>query len=269
MILNDPIDLASAIKSISEKEISLANLKAGADALDIRSQELAIAQKKSTLTDSQLKLSDYSVKAPFDGTIAKVDAKKGDTLSSSGAIATIISDKRLAVIAFNEVDVSKIKLKQKVILSLSAVENLSLTGEVVEIDALGAVSSGVVNYNVTIAFDTQDSRVKPGMSVSADIIIASKNDVLMILNSAVKGEGSSSYVDVKADSGIVQKIVTTGISNDTMIEIVSGLTESDNVVVQTISGTTSGSAVPQAGATRQGGAQFGGGGVNGIMRAVR
>ncbi len=268
MLLNNPIDLEVATKNIKEKELSLANLKAGADALDIRSQEIMISQKLNTLYDAQQKLSDYTIKAPFDGTIATVDVKKGDLLSSSAQVATIISDKRLAVIAFNEVDVSKIKLKQKVILSMSAIENLSLTGEVVEIASLGAVTSGVVNYNVTIAFDTQDERVKPGMSVSADIITMSKNDVLMIPNSAIKGQGGNNYVEVKNGDNITQKIVTVGLSNDTMIEIVSGLSVDDNVITQTISGGAS-NTTQQPGFTRQSGGQFGGNSVNGFMRAVR
>ncbi len=116
---------------------------------------------------------------------------------------------------------------------------------------MGAVSQGVVTYNVKIAFDTQDDRVKPGMSVSASIITEAKPNVLLVPNSAIKSQGGISYVEIVegddrntalADNanGVILKNaprrqnIEIGAANDEFTEIISGLNEGDVVVTRTI-----------------------------------
>jgi HlyD family secretion protein len=204
--------------------------------------------------DAKEKLADYSLRAPFDGTITGITIKKGDAVTSGTSIATLLTPQKIAEIALNEVDASKISLGQKATLSFDAVDGLSLTGKVSEIDALGTVSQGVVTYTVKITFDAEDARVKPGMSVSAAIITDVKQNVLMVPNSAVKLSGDARYVEVPTVpvatdatanvSGIVfnepprEQSIQMGISNDTSTEIISGLQEGDQIIVRTITPTT-------------------------------
>ncbi|MBI4778907.1 efflux RND transporter periplasmic adaptor subunit [Candidatus Falkowbacteria bacterium] len=231
---NQPLDLAAAENSLKEKQLSLADLKAGTDPLDIKSQELSLQQKRNALYDAQTALADYAIKAPFDGVMATVDVKVGD--SASGAVATIMTKQRIAEISLNEVDVAKIKIGNKAALTFDALDGLDISGQVAEIDALGTVTQGVVTYNVKIVFDTQDSRVKSGMSVNAAIITDVKTDVLMAPNSAVKTDASGdSYIQTLDSAGRPQNItIQIGLTNDTNTEIISGLNEGDKVVTQTI-----------------------------------
>lgn len=226
--------IESSQRTIAEKTASLANLKAGTDALDLKSQELSIQQKENSLRDAQAELANYTVRAPFDGVIASVTAKKGETVSSGGTVATIITKQKIATISFNEVDAAKIKVGQKVNLTFDAVSDLNITGQVAEVDTLGTVSSGVVSYDVKIVFDVQDDRVKSGMTVTAVIITSSKTDVLMVKSSAIKTQGDASYVQVLVNGAPQNKTVVVGDSNDTMTEITSGVSEGDEIIVQTI-----------------------------------
>jgi len=265
---NNPFDLATAEATIKDKKVFLADLLAGADVLDIKSQELSIDQKQDALADAREKLVDYTVRAPFDGVlIVNTDIKLGDPLGASTAVATIITKQRIAEISLNEVDVAKIKVSQKVNLTFDAVSDLNLTGIVAEVDPLGTATQGVVSYNIKIIFDAQDDRVKPGMSVTASIITDVRQDVLMVPNAAIKSQGSTNYVEVLADepatnqlsasalssSGITsatppkQQAVEIGLSNDSMTEIISNLQIGDRVVTRTIAPTTS-----QSQATTQG-----------------
>ena len=148
--------------------------------LDIRSQELSIQQQENNLLDAQQNLSDYYIRAPFDGIVAKINVVVGDTASSN--IVTFISSKSMAAISLNEVDVAKVKIGQKATLTFDAIPDLTITGNVSQIDTIGTVTQGVVTYNVQIAFDTQDDRVKSGMSISAAIITDTKQDVLLVPN---------------------------------------------------------------------------------------
>lgn len=224
--------VVSAERSIAEKTESLAQLKAGADPLDIRSQELSLAQRENALKDAKEKLSDYYIRAPFDGIITKLAAKVGDTAPSPAA--TLITAKKLAEISLNEVDVAKVRVGQKTTLTFDAIPDLTISGEVANIDMIGAISQGVVTYTITIGFDTQDERVKSGMSVSAAIITNVKQNVILVSNSAVKTNNNAQSVEILV-SGIPQsKQVVMGIFNDTMTEIISGIAEGEAVITQTI-----------------------------------
>lgn len=252
-IANAKTTIESATRSIAEKTQSLADLKAGADEFDLRSAQLSVTQKQNSLRDAEEKLADYSARAPFDGIIAVSDLKKGDTVSSGATVVTLITKQKTATITLNEVDAAKVKVGQKVMLSFDAIDGLSITGAVGQVDTLGTVSQGVVSYNVKIVFDIQDDRVKSGMTASASIIIESKPDVLMVKSAAVKTQGGANFVQVLVNGAPQNKDVVVGSSNDTMTEIVSGLTEGEEVVTQTISGvsasktTTTGSSSGRAG----------------------
>jgi len=262
-IENAKESILSAQRSIKEKTISLANLKEGADPLDIRSQKITVAQKEDALLDAKQKLADYSIRAPIDGIIAEVNSKKGDSISSGTVIAALITKQLVAEIPLNEVDVAKLKVGQKATLTFDAIDGLSITGKIIEIDSLGTATQGVVTYNVKIGFDTQDERVKPGMSTSAVIIIDVKQNVLSILNSAIKQQGNISYVEIINDNisltsnaaniksvmltnPLQMQTVQVGIANDTMTEIISGLKEGDKVVTQTISVSSAQNQIQQS-----------------------
>lgn len=235
--------IADAQRSIAEKEASISKTEAGPDQLDIRSLQISLQQKQNALLDAKDKLADYYVRAPFAGIIAKVNQAKGDTASSGTAIATIISPKQIAQITLNESDVAKIKTGQKATLTFDAIDELTLTGTVAQVDELGTASQGVVSYTVEIALDTQDSRIKPGMSVNAAIITAFKADTLTVPNTAVKNQNGGAYVQTLGKDGKPErKTVTTGLASDTDTEILSGLAEGDEVVTQTVTPSASSSS---------------------------
>ncbi|MFZ2555612.1 MAG: efflux RND transporter periplasmic adaptor subunit [Minisyncoccia bacterium] len=237
--------LTTSKRALETAQNDLEDLQNGPDELDLRSEQLSLRQKQDALAD-------YSIRAPFDGTIATLDVQKGDMLSNNGAVATLITDQKIAELSLNEVDAAKIKVGDRATLTFDAIEDLSLTGAVAEIDSIGTVEQGVVSYTVKIGFDSQDDRIKPGMTVNAAIQTDTKQDVLIVPSSAVKTQNGVSYVQVfnpalpetggtqgvTSDSAPQQIEVETGISDDTSIEIISGLDEGQQIVIRTISGTT-------------------------------
>ncbi len=227
--------------------------------LDIQSATLTVKQRENSLQDAKDNLADYFIRAPYAGTIAAINVKKSDSVTSGTLVATMVTDKQNAEISFNEVDVAKIKIGQKAILTFDAIADLTITGVVTEMDSIGTVEQGVVTYNVKISFDRQDVRVKPSMSVSATIIIDSKQGVLVVPNSAIKslparqaGQTGRSYVEMfdpplaRSNDGLIGSVsnllpnkiqVVIGLSNDTNSEIISGLKEGDEIVTRTIAPT--------------------------------
>ena len=237
-VKNSKDAIASADRTIAEKTASLEKLLAGADDLDLKTQMLTVQQRKNALADARAALADYTVRAPFAGVLAKVSVKRGDSVSSNTAIATLITKQQLADVSLNEVDAARIKLSQKAALTFDALPDFQLTGLVAEIDSVGTESSGVVNYNVKIGFDSQDERVKPGMSVSAVIITEVRQESLLVPNSAIKTQGDRTYVQVMEDGQVVNRTVKVESANDTESRVTGDLQEGDAVVTRTVNGET-------------------------------
>jgi len=261
---NQPLDLAAAQRSVEEKEMQLADLLSGATTLEIKNKQLSVQQKQNSLTAAALNLTDYSIKAPFDGLVASVDASVGDAVGSV-AIATLISKQNIAEITLNEIDVAKVKVGQKATLEFDAVTDLSVSGEVVEVDTIGALDQGVVSYGVKIAFDVQDERIKSGMSTSVNIIIESRADVLLVPIGAVKNSVGNSYVEIMVNGQPQKQEVSIGSSSDTMIEITSGLEVGQEVITQTISNGSGTSASEASNSSKS--SSPGGSGMEGMFRA--
>lgn len=263
--------IALNLSNIKEYSQSLADTLAGADELDIRQAELNLETKRNAYND-------LFIRAPFDGVIASIVAKVGQ--SASGSIGALITKQKLVTISLNEVDIAKIKLGQKATLTFDAISDLIITGKVVEIDSVGTVSQGVVTYNVSISLDVDDARVKPGMSVSATITTDMAPDVIIVPNNAVKTKNGTSYVEVfsrplisspGAQSSTSEVLPTkvsveTGLVDDTSTEIISGLKEGDIVVIKTVTTAASKASSAPSILGAVGGSKTGTG--SGAMRAI-
>lgn len=231
---------------------------------DVTDQEINVQEAENNLLNAKEKVNDCYVRAPFSGTITNIaDIQKGDTISSSISVATLITNQKIAEISLNEVDAAEVKIGQKATLTFDAIEDLTITGEVLETDIIGTATQGVVSYNIKVGMDTQDERIKTGMTVSAAIIVDTNQNILIIPNSAIKSSGDVSYVEIPneeidltaaaANSGIIlstvpsQKEVQIGLANDSYTEVVSGLSEGDKVIVRTInsSSTTTNSSTKE------------------------
>lgn len=240
-MIDDKSNISTWLKTLDE---DLALIGADRDTfknskLNIESQNLAVKQKEYAYQD-------YFLYAPSSG-LVQIDVNQNDSISNGSSIGTLISSQKIATVSLNEVDITKVKIGQKAILTFDAIDGLTIAGEVAEADLIGTVSQGVVSYNVKIAFATQDPRIKSGMSVSADIATEVKQDVLVVPSSALKSGNDSYYVetfgaavDVTDSQGLPSTLipeeitVATGLSDDTNTEILGGLKEGDKIITQTL-----------------------------------
>ena len=252
--------IISAQNSLAQTQISYDNKVAGNDPLDIKSQALAVNQREVAVQTALDSLADYTVKAPFGGIIAAININQNDEVSANTALATIITKQQIVEVSLNEVDAAKVKIGQKASLSFDAIDGLEITGKIIDIDTIGTVTQGVVSYNAKIGLDTQDDRIKPGMSASASIITQLKQNILTVPSSAIKTQGNSSYVQMLDPAAInatssdgvtsnlppINQTVVTGISDDTNTEIVSGLSAGDQIIVKTVTTAVAASSASQA-----------------------
>lgn len=266
-----------------------------ADELKYNTTNNSIGAAKSSLTASWLAYQatqDSVITAPIDGIVANMSVAVGSTVaasttnansssstnssssSSNGTSVLIIGnfDNMIINTTVNEIDITKIKAEQNAMITLDAFSGQTFVGKVYSVDSIGAISSGVVSYNVYVKMIDPPSTIHSGMTASVTIQTDRVDNALSVPTTAVQTTNGQSYVRVKDKNGkITQVAVTTGITSDTDTEITSGLSETDNVVTSSIVSTTSTgtSSTTSPFSAIGGGRGFGGGGGGGGGATIR
>ena len=247
-------NISTLTNSLTTDTNNLTTLTEGADPIDVKNSLLSVQEQEKNY-------SNYFIRAPFDGIVARIPVNVYDRASSGTVIATIIGENKISNISLNEVDAQKVKAGQNVNITFDAIENFVATGTVQVVDLVGTVTQGVVSYNVRVSIDTKDDRIKPGMSINVEIITDKRNGVLAVPNSAIKIQGKIKYVEVEDSPqntnatttklGVIttsalptRQTVETGISNDQFTEIINGLSGNEYVVIKTQTSTTQSSQTP-------------------------
>lgn len=206
-----------------------------------KQQQSVIAQSQAALSSSWMSYSLTSpvITAPTDGIVTSLMYTEGMTIgsldtgnSSSNEKVATIKTEGMPVISVNlsEIDVSKVKVGQKVTVMVDSIPDKTFTGSVVGVDRIGSTTSGVTQYPAIIKLDTAPEDLLPGMAVTANILVDKKDNALLVPVSAVTTEDGQPYVRVM--SGIREQSVpvVVGLSSDTQTEIISGLSEGDQVI---------------------------------------
>ena len=277
--------ITSAQNKLQQDQINLQVQQQPPTSQQVESAQASLTNAQASLQNAEITYNNNILKAPFDGIIAQLNNEGGDEVTGSTNVAVETTNQSIAIIPLNEVDVSKVAIGDKATMTFDAIDGLTITGKVVEIDNIGTVSQGVVSYNVKITFDTEDPRVKTGMSINVSIITNIAADVLSVPSSAIQTQGTNSYVlvlnpsdttPVVGQQSVAAKVaptrvtVQTGVSDDTNTQITSGsLKAGDSIVTQSITASATKSAASTAtSALRLGGAGAGGfGGGAGAVRA--
>ena len=245
----------------------------------IESARISVSNAATSLESAQENLEDYSITAPISGTVVTKTAKAGDNIEggSDSTLCVIYDLSYLEMtMSIDELDISSVEVGQEVQITADAMEGEVYTGVVTEVSVAGTTSGGITTYPVTVRIDETDGLL-PGMNVDAEIVISSTEDALAIPASAVnRGDtvlitadspSAANALDQEAPEGYVYVAVETGVSDDSYIEILSGLQEGDTVAyLQTTSSSSSDSGMMMggmAGGMPGGGMPSGGGGMGG------
>jgi len=181
-----------------------------------------------------------AILAPFDGIVVSVGVKKNDVLSamdySSKTAVQLVDTSQIKFQGqVDEIDIMKIKTGQKATISVDAVPNKTFTGTVSFISPYGtADTNNVVKFPVTIKLDPTDVALKGGLTATADIVISSAANTLLVPLSAVTTTSAGSFVTVvdEATGKQEKREVTLGSQNLQFAEVLSGLKEGDKIVVE-------------------------------------
>mgnify|MGYP001560286407 CR=1 FL=1 len=196
-----------------------------------KNQQGVITQAQAAVTNAwnAYQLLSPIVTAPMAGTVTDLTHVPGMMISEK--IASIVSDSvAAATFSLSEADVVGVKGGQRVTMMLDAFSGKTYTGVVVGVNRSGVTASGVTTYPATVQLDTAPEQLVPNMSVSATIITATKESVLVVPSAAIRQQGSQSTVRVLVRASAEEVPVETGLTSDTQTEIISGISEGDTVV---------------------------------------
>jgi HlyD family secretion protein len=198
---------------------------------------------KASLESAQDRLDNYMVTSPITGTVVEKTVKAGDNVgtgSNSNNTLCIIYDLTYLEMTLNidELDIDNVEVGQTVNVTSDAKEGQTFTGVVTKVSVVGTTSGGTTTYPVTVRIDDTDG-LRPGMNVDAEIVLFSADGVLAIPSLAVnRGDtvlvtsdspSAANALEQEAPEGYAYVQVTTGVSDDSYIEITSGLQEGDAV----------------------------------------
>ncbi|WP_186566527.1 HlyD family efflux transporter periplasmic adaptor subunit [Lawsonibacter celer] len=218
-------------------------------ATQIENARIQVENAQLSLKNAQDRLEDYSITSTITGTVIEKNVDVGDNVGGSSASGTsasymaVIYDMSALTFDINvsDLDINKIQVGQKVEITADALDGESFTGVVDKVNINGATQGGFTNYPVTVLVDGTPEALKPGMNISAKIIVEHVGNVLTIPVDAVT-RGNEVLVAgpgcldengaVVNPSAIETRQITLGRNDETYIEVLDGLEEGDVVLTQ-------------------------------------
>jgi macrolide-specific efflux system membrane fusion protein len=194
--------------------------------------DAARAQGEKNMKEWEDTYKEIPLIAPISGEVIVQSLQPGQTLATSDSVV-VISDRLIVKAQVDETDIGKIKLGQKAEITLDAYSDQTIQGKVDHIYYESTVSNNVTMYYVDVLPEKVPAFFRSGMSANINIIQESKDHIIVLPLSVIKTTGGRSIVLVKSsvEGKFTQKEVVTGMTDDDNVEIVSGLNENDSVYV--------------------------------------
>lgn len=229
---------------------------------NLQSAQVSVDNANNAIATAKSNLDNAVLVAPAAGIVASIANQVGEFVTGSNTNnAFMVLTNTTAMMlhgTVGESDVAKLKLGQVANITVDALGGARMTGRIASLDPVATISQGVPVYGVDIAIDVPAAGLKAGMSGAGSVIIASKQNVLIIPNTVIRTVAGRRGVQVLKDGEIVDTAVQLGLANETVTEVVSGLDEGDTVVIPSARPATSanpriggqGIVVPAGGAGR-------------------
>ncbi len=239
--------IASAIQSVTNAKTNAATSLRNAQSavanipFNLQSAQVAVQNAQNALDTAKKNLAAAVLTAPTAGTVASVANQVGEFVSggsTNNAFIVLTNTKALSLRAtVGEAAISTLKLGLVANVTVDALQGARMTGKVISLDPVATISQGVPVYGIDITIDVPAEGVRAGMSGTASVILASKQNVLVVPNAAIRTLSGRRGVQVLKDGETVDTAVTLGLSNDTVTEVVSGLAEGDVVILPQLRAT--------------------------------
>jgi multidrug resistance efflux pump len=159
-------EAARAEQALIEAQDNLARLLKEPDAQDVEAAKLDVSAAELALTEARSKLEDATIRAPFDGVVARTDVDAGDAVSV-GEIALVLAtldQLQARTVDLTELDVARISVGQAVVVTVDALPGEEITARVARIGLQAENYRGDVTYPVLVELDDPPPSLRWGMT---------------------------------------------------------------------------------------------------------
>jgi len=216
----------------------------GVDTARLKQARAQVAQAQASLKQLEEQLGYTTIVAPMDGVILSRDVEIGDAVSSIlvlGSTATLVMTEGDVNEVYvdgkvDEADIAHVYLGQPARIKVESFRDRTFNGKVTKISPMGVEKDNVTTFEVRVSINNPGGELKALMTANAEILLDEHKGVLTVPENAVvydnQKNASVDIPDKKQKDGTRKVPVTVGLSNGSVTEIVSGLKEGDQVVLQ-------------------------------------
>jgi len=211
---------------------------------EIARSKAQVAQMQAALDSAEEDLRNSTIVSPMDGLVLSRDVEVGDAVSSIlilGSQATLVmtlGDVSEVYVKgkVDEADVSKVYMGQRSRIVVESLKDKKFEGKVTKISPMGVEKDNVTTFEVKVSIQNPTGELKANMTANAEIILEEKQNVLQLPEAAViYDKDRHTFVETPAPGAKTgkQKLpVKLGISNGVKTELISGLKEGQQVILQ-------------------------------------
>jgi HlyD family secretion protein len=206
--------------------------------------EAQVEQSQAALAQTEEDLRNATIVSPIDGVVLSRDREVGDAVSSiliMGSGATLImtlGDLREVYVKgkVDESDIGKVYIGQSARIKVESYKDQTFTGKVTKLSPMGVERDNVTTFEVRVSISNESRKLLATMTANAEIVLEERKGVLVVPEGAIiyKKDRSTEVevTDPTGKDGKKRVAVTTGISNGSKMQIVKGLSEGQQVILQ-------------------------------------
>ncbi len=204
-----------------------------------RVAEARVKETEANLEYAQIQLDYTRIRAPVAGVVASIATQVGETVAASFAsptFVTIIDLDRLEVWAYvDETDIGRIEVGQRASFQVDTYPDVDFEGQVTAIYPKAEIQDNVVNYVTIVEItDSKGRTLRPEMTTTINIFLASRDDVLAVPHRALRKDDGRHHVYVLQDGQPQKRPVTAGFRGKSYTEITEGLSPQEVVILDEV-----------------------------------
>jgi len=230
------------LAALTRRDSSKAQI--GVDTAKLKQARAQVMQSQASLKQLEEQLGYTTIVAPMDGVILSRDVEIGDAVSSIlvlGSTATLVMTEGDTTEVYvqgkvDEADIAHVYMNQPARIKVESFRDRTFKGNVTKISPMGVEKDNVTTFEVRVSIDNPGGELKANMTANAEILLDEHKGVLTVPENAVMYDNnknaSVAIPDKKQKDGTRKIPVKVGLSNGSVTEILSGLKEGDQVVLQ-------------------------------------
>lgn len=199
---------------------------------------LAVRRAEAALESIGIRVSYTAIRSPIDGVVSLVSAQEGETVVSGLQVAnliTVLDPSRLEMWVYvDETDVGQVEPGQAAEFRVDAYPGRAFAGEIATIYPEPEIRDNIVYYRALVGIDREQATLlRPEMTTQVQIVVASRDDVLLIPNNALKWVDGEQTIFVAGEGGAVRRVAPQlGLAGIARTEVTGGLAEGELVATR-------------------------------------